>query len=120
MDEKSKVAKEPKAIGANGEVSSHLESKTPPLKRKTANFIKSEGKSLKMAKKDIGSASASSLGVTQILEVRTQPLPFDTLSLLGSYLTSFLMTMKGKEGEGVPTMALAPQTSPEKMPKQGS
>jgi hypothetical protein len=67
MDKKSKVAKEPKAIGADGEVSSHLESKTPPLKMKTTNVIKSEGKSLKMAKKDIGSVSASSLGATQIL-----------------------------------------------------
>jgi hypothetical protein len=48
------------------------------------------------AKKNIETSSISSIGATKILEVMAQPLPFSTLSSLGSDLTSLLLMMKGK------------------------
>lgn len=47
--------------------------KTPPSKRKKIDTVvnKAEGRPSKMSKKDFGSASTSSFGATQILEVMT-------------------------------------------------
>jgi hypothetical protein len=59
-----------------------------------------------MAKRDIGSASASSLRATQILEVMTQHLPFNVLNPLGPDLTRILLTMKGNKDEDVSVNAL--------------
>lgn len=57
------------------------------------------------AKKNTETSSISSLGATKILEVMAQPLPFSTLSSLGSYLTSLLLTMMGKNTEEETTKA---------------
>jgi hypothetical protein len=84
LPKKLKVAEAVKVAKDSGEASSHSESRTSPMKRKKTNISKIKGIPLKMAKKDIGSASASSLRATQILEVMTQSLPFDTLSSLWS------------------------------------
>lgn len=93
------MAEEPKVARYDIEGSSHSESKTPPLKRKMQIHIlvKQKRDLSKMAKRDIRSASTSSLGATQMLEIMTQPLPFNVRSPLGSDLTNLLLTMKGKK-----------------------
>lgn len=70
---KQKLAKESKVTGVADKGSSHSESKTPPLKRNNMDTTASKTKERpsKVAKKDNGSASASSLGATQILVVMT-------------------------------------------------
>jgi hypothetical protein len=99
VDKKLKMTKEPKVPKYTGERSRHSESKTPPSKRKRTYTIvsKTKGGPSKMAKKGIRSASTSSPGTTQILEVMTKLLPINTLSPLGLDLTNLLLTMKGKD-----------------------
>ena len=53
----------------------------------------------KVAKEVAETTSASSIGVTEILEVMTRPLPFSMLSPLGLDLTILLMKDKVFEGE---------------------
>lgn len=50
-------------------------------------------------RKDGGSALASSLGATQILQIMMKPSFVTTLSSLGSDLTSLLLVMKDKNNE---------------------
>jgi hypothetical protein len=69
----------PKVEKDNGEGSSDSESRTPHSKRKKTNISRTKGGSSKITK-DIGNVFVSSLGATQILEVITQHLPFDTLA----------------------------------------
>jgi hypothetical protein len=122
--EKQKVAEEPMVTKVDREGSSHAESKTPPSKRKKTDTVvsKTKEKPSMVAKKDIRSASASSLGATQILEVITQPLPFNVLCPLGLDLTCLLLTMKDKKDEVMPVKASdAPisQRSIQKLSKKG-
>lgn len=62
---KQKMARKPKVAEADDEGSSHLETKIPTSKRKQtdAPADKSEERPLNATKRDIGSASTSSLGL---------------------------------------------------------
>ena len=51
-----------------------------------------------LSKKVTETPSASSIGVIEILEIMTRPLPFRMLSPLGLVLTSILMKDKNVEG----------------------
>lgn len=107
-EKQQKMAKRPKVVRVDKERSLHSKSRTPPSKRKGVDAPDSKGeKPLKVAKKDIGSTSASSLGATQMLEVMTQPLTFTILSLMRSDLTSLLLTMKGKKNEEMTNKVLS-------------
>jgi hypothetical protein len=70
------------------------------LERKKAKTTEAKVKKMIVQEQGRGSASTSSLGCTQILEVITQSLPFSTLSPLGSELTNLLLTAKGTSEEG--------------------
>jgi hypothetical protein len=93
--------------------------KNPPSKMKKMDTIISNAKERpsKMSRKDVLCALTSSLEATQVLELMTQPLPFDTLSPLGSDLTSLLLTMNVNEDKGVPAIASAPHISIKELSK---
>jgi hypothetical protein len=82
--------------------SSHSGPKSPPSKKQKVTKPNRAGKKPStLPKKVTETPSTSSIGVTEILEVMTRPLPFSTLSPLGSDPCSLLLTMKDKNAEGV-------------------
>jgi hypothetical protein len=61
-----------------------------PKKRKSLDLGHTEKKVHNSPEKIPGTSSSSSIGVTEILKVMTEPFPFALLSPLGSDLTSLL------------------------------
>jgi hypothetical protein len=95
--------------------SSQPGTKSPaPKKQKPSKPYRVIKKTPKLPKHAPETPSASSIGITKILEVMTHPLPFTMLSPLGSYLTSLLQTRKNKnaeEGTGVPSKDVVEETT---------
>jgi hypothetical protein len=63
-------------------------------KRKIAASSRDEEEKSSQPKHSVETPSATSIGVTEILEVMIEPLPFFMLSPLGSELTSLLQPKK--------------------------
>jgi hypothetical protein len=61
-------------------------------------LVPAEAKVQDVPEKTVGTSSSSSVGVTEILKVITEPFPFSMLSPLGSDLTNILQSKeKGVE-----------------------
>jgi hypothetical protein len=81
-----------------------------PKKQKSSTLAPIEVKVQDPPEKIAGTSSSSSIGVTEILKVMTEPFPFAMLSPLGSDLTSLLQSKekgveKGAEEEKKTTSA---------------
>jgi hypothetical protein len=91
--QKTKVAMEMNITSGGDEGYSHLDTRTSPsLERKKRKVTDTEVEE----RSSEGSASASSLGGTQILQVMAKPLSITPLSPLGLDLISLLLTVKDK------------------------
>jgi hypothetical protein len=88
-DKKNKLPKRPKVSGET-EISKMISKPSVPKKQKTAESNRVEEEKSSLSKHTIETPSASSIGVTKILEVMTGPMPFAMLSPLGSELTILL------------------------------
>jgi hypothetical protein len=88
-DKKKKLSKRPEVSGET-EISKITLKPSVPKKQKTVESNLGEEEKSSPLKHTVETPSASSIGVTEILEVMTKPLPFDMLSPLGSELTSLL------------------------------
>jgi hypothetical protein len=88
-DKKKKLPKRPKVSGET-EIPKMILKPSVSKKRKTAESNRSEEEKSSPPKHTVGTPSTSSIGVIEILEIMTEPLPFTMLSPLGSELTSLL------------------------------
>lgn len=86
---KKKIPKRPKVSG--GTKISKLKPKPSKLKKqKTVGSSRAKEEESALPKHITKTPSTSSIGITEILEVITEPFPFAMLSPLGSELTSLL------------------------------
>jgi hypothetical protein len=88
-DKKKMLPKRPK-VSREAEISKMIPKPSVPKKQKTTESNHAKEEKSSPSKHTIETPSASSIGITKILEVMTGPMPFAMLSHLGSELTSLL------------------------------
>jgi hypothetical protein len=88
-DRKKKLSKRLK-VSEETEISKMTPKPLVPKKQKIVESNRDEEENSSPPKRSVETPSASSIGVTEILEVMTKPLPFAMLSPLGSELRSLL------------------------------
>jgi hypothetical protein len=113
--EKDKNKKLPKISKVSGEteIPKMIPKPSVSKKRKTVESNHSEEEKSSPPKHTVETPSTSSIGVTEILEVVTEPLPFAKLSPLGSELTSLLQSKEKDAREVVKAKSERDPSAPE-------
>jgi hypothetical protein len=97
-DKKKKVPSKKRKIANEGESSQSGPKSVVPKRQKSSKIGCADKRTSVPPKQAPETPSTSSIGVTEILEVMTRPLPFTMPSPVGSDLTSLLQT-KNKNAE---------------------